>query len=128
MHRPWGVQLGLRARRICDVWGVQLGLATLPGGGMTELHDECGRALFDLAKEAGMHFDLEPRSIFTHLIPAHVLMSTRQCPDPGTATPPVGPTGMMVTARVADSGLAQRRSPFKRAAGEEKFGANVPFY
>ena len=49
-------------------------------------------------------------------------------PACGAATPPVGPTGMMVTARVADSGLAQRRSPFKRAAGEENVGANVPFY
>ena len=29
---------------------------------------------------------------------------------------------MMVTARVADSGLAPRRSPFQRAAGEENFG------
>ena len=63
---------------------------------MTELHDECGRALFDLAKEAGMHFDLEPRSIFTHLIPAHVLMSKRQCPDiipdaRGEASMPIQP-------------------------------------
>ena len=48
-------------------------------------------------------------------------------PACGAATPPVGPTGMMVTARVADSGLAQRRSPFKRAAGEENVGDKVPF-
>ena len=36
-------------------------------------------------------------------------------------------TGMMVTARVADSGLAPRRSPFQRAAGEEKFGPESRF-
>ena len=29
---------------------------------------------------------------------------------------------MMVTARVADSGVATRRSPFQRAAGGENFG------
>ena len=34
---------------------------------------------------------------------------------------------MMVTARVADSGLVPRRSPFERAAGEEKIGPKSRF-
>ena len=33
----------------------------------------------------------------------------------------------MVTARVADYGLAPRRSPFQRAAGEENFGPKSRF-
>ena len=47
---------------------------------------------------------------------------------PGVLTPTAGLTGMMVTARVADSGLATRRSPLQRAAGDENFWAQKPFY
>ena len=36
-------------------------------------------------------------------------------------------TGMMVTVRVADSGLATRRSPLQRAAGGENFGPKCRF-
>ena len=46
---------------------------------------------------------------------------------PGFQLRTAGPTGMMVTARVADFGLAPRRSPFKRAAGEENFGPESRF-
>ena len=72
----------------CDVWGVQLGLATLPSGGMTELHDECGRALFDLAKEARLHFDLELRSIFTQETAVQVARNAAVAPRRFLPQPP----------------------------------------
>ena len=74
---PCGGQGG---SRVCDLWGRQLGLATLPGGGMTDCHDECGNALFELMLEAGYRFELEPRSVFTSLIPPATLLHARTPP------------------------------------------------
>ena len=53
------------------------------------------------------------------MLPCHFLS---QHTESTFQTLPRGTDGYVVTARVADSGLAQRRSPFKRAAGEENFG------
>ena len=47
---------------------------------MTDCHDECGSALFELMHEAGYRFELEPRSIFTTLIPPATLLHARTPP------------------------------------------------
>ena len=54
---------------MCDPYGVALGLATLPGGDQTDLHDALGAELFDIMHEAGYRAELEPRRLFTSLIP-----------------------------------------------------------
>ena len=74
-----------RGSRVCDEWGFQLGLATLPGGGQTACHDECGGALFDLLDEAGFRVDRGsdgrgPRHLFTTLIPPAELLQSGQPP------------------------------------------------
>ena len=63
----------LRGGRVCDPYGVALGLATLPGGDQTDVHDTLGAELLDIMHEAGYRAELEPRGLFTSLIPVAVL-------------------------------------------------------
>ena len=88
----------IRGGRVCDPYGVALGLATLPGGDQTDLHDALGAELFDIMHEAGYRAELEPRRLFTSLIPIAVLMAPGAPPGVvpdavmDVALPPVGPT------------------------------------
>ena len=60
--------------RVCDAYGHQLGLAALPGG-FEEAHDGCGTTLMRICITAGIAVDIEPRHIFTSLIPPAVLLA-----------------------------------------------------
>lgn len=60
--------------RTCDAYGIQLGLATLAGGDDLICHDACGSELFLLCSEAGLRIQLQPRHIFSRLIPAAILL------------------------------------------------------
>ena len=53
-HRP----------RVCDPYGHELGLAALPFDGQTLCHDGCGQAIFDMLREARLHYIAEPRDMF----------------------------------------------------------------
>ena len=71
---PCGDAHARGAVRYCDAYGVQLGLATLPGTGNTECHDDVGRELFDILMEARLHVELQPAYIFNTLfLPAFSL-------------------------------------------------------
>ena len=56
--------------RTCDAHGRQLGLATLPLDGQTVCHDGFGQAIFDMLREAKLHYVAEPRDMFASVIPA----------------------------------------------------------
>ena len=53
--------------RVCDAYGFQLGLATLPGTSDTACHDEAGRELFDILREARLPIDVSSSSRATHI-------------------------------------------------------------
>ena len=63
-HRP----------RVCDAYGHELGLAALPFDGQTLCHDGCGQAIFDMLREARLHYIAEPRDMFASVIPIRQLM------------------------------------------------------
>ena len=69
-----------RVRRVCDVYGFQIGLATLPGVDDTICHDACSRELFDIITEARLRIELQPRTIFSTVIPTAVLIASRTPP------------------------------------------------
>ena len=85
-------------------YGFQIGLATLPGTDNTDCHDAISRELFDILAEARLRVELQPRGIFTTLIPLDVLLAAGRPPSivpdasVDTALPPV------ITARGQRSG------------------------
>ena len=99
--------------RVCDPYGVALGLATLPGGDQTDLHDTLGAELLDIMHEAGYRAELEPRGLFTSLIPVAVLMADGAppgvVPDAAmdVALPPVGSTARVRGRRHCSYGDAR---------------------
>jgi hypothetical protein len=79
------IACGSRAHRVaprtCDPFGIQLGLATLPGTSHTDCHDDCGRELFDLVREARFSIQLQPRYIVHGLIPPAILLRPGRPPS-----------------------------------------------
>ena len=66
---------------MCDAYGFQLGLATLPGTSDTACHDDAGRELFDILREARLPIELQPRHIFALHVPAVALAPTGRKPS-----------------------------------------------
>ena len=66
--------------RVCDAYGHQVGLAALPGAAFTHCHDAISHELWRILKEAGMRIDIEPRHIFTTLIPVALLVQPGAAP------------------------------------------------
>ena len=66
---------------MCDEYGFELGRAVLPGTDHTVCHDACGSELFDLTREASLRHELQPRHIFTTLIPVALLMAPGRPPS-----------------------------------------------
>ena len=67
--------------RVCDPHGFQIGLATLPGTDHTDCHDAIGRELFDICTESHLRIELQPKSLFTTLIPIAVLLAPGRPPS-----------------------------------------------
>ena len=60
--------------RVVDAYGLELGIANLPNATFTLVHDALKHEIFDVMREAGFEPFVEPRHIFTNLIPPAVLM------------------------------------------------------
>ncbi len=67
--------------RTCDAYGFEIGLATLPGTSHTDCHDAASWELFDLLREASLPIELQPRHVFTTLIPPAVLLAPGRPPS-----------------------------------------------
>ena len=82
--RPYtgrSIPCGARRQMVCDAYGHQVGLAALPGAPFTDCHDAIAHELWRiLMVEAGVHVDVEPRGIFTTLIPTQVLLQPGSTP------------------------------------------------
>ena len=95
---------------MCDAFGVQLGLATLPGRGHTDCHEECAEVVFGVMGAAAMVVR-EPRHLFASVVPPVMLLG------------PGRPLGVVPDARASlplprdvvgarrPSGQEPRRSP-----------------
>lgn len=59
--------------RICDVYGIELANASLPGRGWDDQHDDILDVILRTASEVGVACTREPRSMFSHVLPAAVL-------------------------------------------------------
>lgn len=75
------IPCGKNPGRICDAYGFEIGRATLPGNDDTRCHDGCGRELFDLIPEATFRIELQPRHLFTTLIPPAILLTPGRPPS-----------------------------------------------
>ena len=74
---------------VCDAYGHQVGLAALPGAPFTDCHDAIAHELWRILMEAGVHVDVEPRGIFTTLIPTQVLLQPGSTPAARCQTRPL---------------------------------------
>ncbi len=82
--RPYvgrSIPCGSRRHTVCDVYGHEVGLAALPGASFTDCHDATSHELWRILMEAGVHIDVEPRHIFSTLIPTARLLQPG--PSPG---------------------------------------------
>ena len=78
--RPYtgrSIPCGARRHMVCDAYGHQVGLAALPGAPFTDCHDAIAHELWRILMEAGVHVDVEPRGIFTTLIPSRCAAAAR---------------------------------------------------
>ena len=82
--RPYvgrSIPCGSRRHTVCDLYGHEVGLAALPGASFTDCHDATSHELWRILMEAGVHIDVEPRHIFSTLIPTARLLQPG--PPPG---------------------------------------------
>ena len=108
---------------MCDAYGHQVGLAALPGAPFTDCHDAIAHELWRILMEAGVHVDVEPRGIFTMLIPTQVLLQPG--PTPG-AVPDAAIDIAMAAPATARNATAGARLPMQRWLFDVKtiFGGN----
>ena len=79
------IPCGSQRHTMCDAYGHEVGLASLPGAPFTDCHDAIAHELWRILMEAGVRVDVEPRGIFTTLIPTPVLLQPG--PAPGAVSP-----------------------------------------
>ena len=96
---------------VCDAYGHQVGLAALPGAPFTDCHDAIAHELWRILMEAGVHVDLEPRGIFTTLIPTQVLLQPGSTPG---AVPDAAIDVAMAAPATARNATAGSRLPMQR--------------
>ena len=104
---------------VCDAYGHQVGLAALPGAPFTDCHDAIAHELWRILMEAGMHVDVEPRGIFTTLIPTQVLLQPGSTPGGGVlnghqAAAQRISSSCCSSAKTAESGSPKNRQRFSR--------------
>ena len=112
--RPYAgrsIPCGARRNTVCDAYGHQVGLAALPGAPFTDCHDAIAHELWRILMEAGVHVDVEPRGIFTMLIPTQVLLQPG--PTPG-AVPDAAIDVAMAAPATARNATAGSRLPIER--------------
>ena len=96
---------------VCDAYGHQVGLAALPGAPCTDCHDAIAHELWRILMEAGVHVDVEPRGIFTTLIPTQVLLQPESTPG---AVPDAAIDVAMAAPATARNATAGSRLPMQR--------------
>ena len=108
---------------VCDAYGHQVGLAALPGAPFTDCHDAIAHELWRILMEAGVHVDVEPRGIFTTLIPTQVLLQPGSTPG---AVPDAAIDVAMAAPATARNATAGSRLPMQRWLFDVKtiFGGN----
>ena len=124
--RPYtgrSIPCGSRRHMICDAYGHEVGLASLPGAPFTDCHDAIAHELWRILMEAGVHVDVEPRGIFTTLIPTPVLLQPG--PAPG-AVPDAAIDVALAAPATARNATAGSRQPMQRWLFDVKtiFGGN----
>lgn len=124
--RPYtgrSIPCGARRNTVCDAYGHQVGLAALPGAPFTDCHDAIAHELWRILMEAGVHVDVEPRGIFTTLIPTPVLLQPGQAPG---AVPDAAIDVAMAAPATARNATAGPRLPMQRWLFDVKtiFGGN----
>ena len=109
---------------MCDAYGHQVGLAALPGAPFTACHDAISHELWRILMEAGVRVEVEPRGIFTTLIPTQVLL--RPGPSPG-AVPDAAIDVSLPAPATARNATAGPRLPMQRWLFDAKtiFGGNA---
>ena len=109
--RPYtgrSIPCGSRRHMICDAYGHEVGLASLPGAPFTDCHDAIAHELWRILMEAGVRVDVEPRGIFTTLIPTPVLLQPG--PAPG-AVPDAAIDVALAAPATARNATAGSRQP-----------------
>ena len=124
--RPYtgrSIPCGARRHMVCDAYGHQVGLAALPGAPFTDCHDAIAHELWRILMEAGVHVDVEPRGIFTTLIPTQVLLQPGSTPG---AVPDAAIDVAMAAPATARNATAGSRLPMQRWLFDVKtiFGGN----
>ena len=124
--RPYAgrsIPCGARRHMVCDAYGHQVGLAALPGAPFTDCHDAIAHELWRILMEAGVHVDVEPRGIFTTLIPTQVLLQPGSTPG---AVPDAAIDVAMAAPATARNATAGSRLPMQRWLFDVKtiFGGN----
>ena len=110
-------------KEVCDAYGHQVGLAALPGAPFTDCHDAIAHELWRILMEAGVHVDVEPRGIFTTLIPTQVLLQPGSTPG---AVPDAAIDVAMAAPATARNATAGSRLPMQLWLFDVKtiFGGN----
>jgi len=124
--RPYvgrSIPCGSRRHTMCDAYGHEVGLASLPGAPFTDCHDAIAHELWRILMEAGVRVDVEPRGIFTTLIPTPVLLQPG--PAPG-AVPDAAIDVALAAPATARNATAGARLPMQRWLFDVKtiFGGN----
>ena len=122
-HTGRSIPCGARRHMVCDAYGHQVGLAALPGAPFTDCHDAIAHELWRILMEAGVHVDVEPRGIFTTLIPTQVLLQPGSTPG---AVPDAAIDVAMAAPATARNATAGSRLPMQRWLFDVKtiFGGN----
>ena len=124
--RPYtgrSIPCGSRRHTMCDAYGHEVGLASLPGAPFTDCHDAIAHELWRILMEAGVRVAVEPRGIFTTLIPTPVLLQPG--PAPG-AVPDAAIDVALAAPATARNATAGAQLPMQRWLFDVKtiFGGN----